>query len=76
MTFAIFMCESCCSSFSRSFYSEYLHQAPPLTDHSAAFKGFKKFQRHLCGSVFLSEHLNLWRSPLLSSRSHLKRFYK
>lgn len=42
----------------------HFHQAPPLTDHTAAFKGLSEHQRQQCDFAFLSEHYNLWSPPL------------
>lgn len=41
----------------------HFRQAPPLTDHTAAFKGLSEHQRQLCDFAFLSEHYNLWSFP-------------
>lgn len=41
----------------------HFRQAPPLTDHTAAFKGLNEHQRQLCDFAFLSEHYNLWSFP-------------
>ncbi len=41
----------------------HFRQAPPLTDHTAAFKGLNEHQRQLCDFAFLPEHYNLWSFP-------------
>lgn len=41
----------------------HFRQAPPLTDHTAAFKGLNEHQRQVCDFAFLSEHYNLWSFP-------------
>lgn len=43
----------------------HFRQAPPLTDHTAAFKSLNEHQRQLCDFAFLSEHYNLWSVPPL-----------
>lgn len=43
----------------------HFRQAPPLTDHTAAFKSLSEHQRQLCDFAFLSEHYNLWSVPPL-----------
>lgn len=41
----------------------HFHQAPPLADHTAAFKGLNEHQRQLCDFAFLSELYNQWSVP-------------
>lgn len=68
------MCQYCspCSQGLPQWILSHFSQTPPLTDHTAAFKGLKEHQRQLCDFAFLSRALQplelpLWREAQLRS---------